>query len=101
MTESTKAGIELIAEERNEQIVKHGWSASHDATHKNGELAKVSATILAMGTDMRTICPDGEYGSDNNPWGLIEKLKNDRIHQLKVAGALCAAEIDRLLTQNQ
>ncbi|WP_373400076.1 hypothetical protein V8V91_10940 [Algoriphagus halophilus] len=39
-----KTGIELIAEERQRQIEKEGWTSEHDAKHKNGELAHAAAT---------------------------------------------------------
>lgn len=94
-----KTGIELIAEERQEQINKHGWTLEHDKDHDHGELAIVAATLAVMNTDAIVEEPLEELGSGNNPWGLEERLKNDRIHCLKVAGALIAAEIDRL--QNQ
>lgn len=91
-----KSGIELIAEERQEQLEKHGWNLMHDVLHTDGALAKVAATLAANGTDLRTICAGSAYGTNDNPWGLVDKLQNDRIHQLRVAGALIAAEIDRL-----
>lgn len=82
-------GIELIAQERKEQIEKHGWTAEHDQNHDKGELARVAATLAVMHTGSVAI-----IGGDI--WGLRDKLAGDPIHALKVAGALIAAEIDRL-----
>lgn len=90
-----KTGIELIAEERQEQIKKHGWNKKHDAAHVHGELCKVAAILAVVGTDAKVVSPD-EWESGENIWGLEEKLKNNPIHRLKVAGALIAAEIDRI-----
>lgn len=91
-----KTGIELIAQERAEQIEKHKWDAAHDALHEYGELRKMAAVLCCVGTDA-FVGDVGEFSSGNNAWGLEEKLKKDAIHRLKVAGALIAAEIDRLI----
>jgi hypothetical protein len=88
-----KSGIELIAQERAEQVEKHGWNSNHDASHRYGELAKMAALLAVNGTDAKIIEQDEPYGDS---WGLVSKLSKDRVHQLKVAGALIAAEIDRL-----
>jgi hypothetical protein len=90
-----KSGAKLISEERKEQIKKHNWSPAHDSNHRYGELRKVAATLCVFDTDARVEDPGG-YGTDEDPWNLESKLKNDIIHRLKVAGALIAAEIDRL-----
>lgn len=94
--ETTKSGIELIAQERREQIEKHGYSAEHDNGHCYGEIAKVAAVLAVMHTDAKVNCPDQLYGSNNDPWGLVTKIKGDKIKALTVAGALIAAELDRL-----
>lgn len=83
-----KNGVELISDERADQLRK-GWWPGHDDGHQNGELAQVAAIVAAHGTDLQI---DGQ-GED---WGIIGKHPNDRIHQLAIAGALIAAEIDRL-----
>lgn len=90
-----KTGIELIAMERQEQIEKHGWDKNHDNEHRYGELAKNAACLAVIGTDAKVVDIAG-CGTEDDVWGLIEKLNGDRIHSLKVAGALIAAEIDRL-----
>jgi len=91
-----KTGIELIAEERQEQIEKHGWDSDHDSQHQYGELRKMAAVLCCDGTDAR-VEDYGDFSTGENMWGLENKLANDEIHRLKVAGALIAAEIDRLL----
>jgi hypothetical protein len=95
-TKKMKTGIEHIAEERQKQVTKNNWTAEHDRTHTKGELAKVAATLAANGTDLITVCPDDEWGTADDPWGLCSKHKDDRIKQLAIVGACAAAEIDRL-----
>ncbi len=91
---SKKNGIALIAQERQEQIEKHGWTKEHDDGHKYGALRVIAATLAVVGTDASVSDPL-ERGTGDNPWGLEKKLVND-VHRLKVAGALIAAEIDRI-----
>ena len=95
-----KTGAELIAEERQRQIEKEGWTPEHDAEHNNNELA-VAAASYAMPQAARTymIVPDGQYlpifwPFDARWW---KPCPDDRIKELTKAGALIAAEIDRLL----
>lgn len=94
-----KTGIELIAEERKRQIEVEGWTAEHDAKHTEGELANAAATYAL--TDEMIDFLDIAWGNDQwlHMWPFdLEWLKvgNDRIRSLAKAGALIAAEIDRL-----
>ena len=87
-----KTGIELIAEERQEQIQKHGWTKDHDAQHNDGELVRAACAIAFVSrVDMPANIPAPDWA-----WEIRERIEHDRIHCLKVAGALIAAEIDRL-----
>lgn len=111
-----KTGIELITEERQEQIKKHNWSADHDDKHNTGELADAAAICAST----VRIYNKFEYANNTHfdvlamkGWNLplnwngnvlLDNCKSSyktRIHQLKVAGALIAAEIDRINRQNQ
>jgi hypothetical protein len=97
-----KTGIELIAEERQRQIEVEGFTSQHDDKHSNGELANAAAVyaIDPMGGDasnmVQTLWPwDKSWlkiscneNTEDNPVG--------RIRDLQKAGALIAAEIDRL-----
>lgn len=87
-------GLQLILEERCEQITKHKFHPSHDDQHTDGMLTKEAARLAVLGTDANVVDPSCDFP---DPWGLQRKLAGHRIHQLKVAGALIAAEIDRLL----
>ena len=87
-------GAELIAREREHQLTK--WSSAHDENYRDGTLAVVAATLAAHGTGATVEDKDGR-GSDGDCWGLVAKCKNNDIKRLSIAGALIAAEIDRLL----
>lgn len=87
-----RTGIELIAQERKEQIEKHNWSLVHDYRFNNdGELIKAALAIL-----------DHDHNDWPKKWEvpvfihINDKPWSDR---LVIAAALIAAEIDRL--QNQ
>lgn len=89
-----KTGIELIAEERQEQIEKHKWTKQHDRdTHYNGELVRAACAIayVTPSEDLNAVILAPDWA-----WEIRDKIESDRIHCLKVAGALLAAEIDRL-----
>jgi len=109
-----KTGIELIAEERQEQIEKHEWMAKHDDKHDDGSLINAALICASDGILYRK----KEYAHNTtfdkvelHGWKLpikyngnilianYKSTKKERIHQLKVAGALIAAEIDRLNRQ--
>lgn len=83
-----KTGIEIIAEERKEQIEKHGFNAERDSQYTNDEL--VDAAMQYLGGDLIGCWPEG--------WDKKWYKPGDRIDELKRAGALIAAEIDRLLS---
>jgi hypothetical protein len=90
-------GVDRIAAERKRQVEVEGWIADHDADHTDGELAKAAACYaLADPEDSRL--PQG-WPWDRS-WWKIPKEKDylkARIRMLEKAGALVAAEIDRLL----
>ena len=89
-----KTGIELIAAERERQIKEEGWTPEHDAQHTGDELAR-AAVCYAL--------PDRIPDTIPLVWPWAEEwfkpTPGDRIRELTKAGALIAAEIDRL--QNQ
>lgn len=88
-----KTGIERIAEERKRQTESEGWTPEHDAHHTTGELGWAAAHYAAPGSALREgFVPMWPFEPEGD-----KKHKHDRIRQLEIAGALCAAEIDRLL----
>ena len=95
-----KTGIELIAAERDRQINDEGWSAKHDDQHEENELAW-AACYYAMP------CPRAlGLGAIVYPLAMYPRTwdrkwckrlgQYDRVRDLAKAGALIAAEIDRL-----
>lgn len=84
-----KTGIELIAEERAEQLGKHNRSIEQDVEQNNNyELRRGAVALLE---DDRTKF-SGFWNSR-----ICEKMINKSYKErLIIAGALIAAEIDRL-----
>ena len=89
-----KTGIELIAEERREQIEKHGRTVEYDLKVNDQEQLVLAATYIILKDweeDTFLSAPDGW---DSNVWKHIcDKPYQER---LIIAGALIAAEIDRI-----
>ena len=81
--EKTMNGAALIAAERQRQINAEGYDPSHDDAHNDDSLA-IAAVAYALSA------PDWW------PWGTESFKPGDRLRELAKAGALIAAEIDRL-----
>jgi hypothetical protein len=95
-----KTGIELISKMRWEQVYEHGYDKDHDSDHTGGELSKAAAALACIGTDAYVEDVVSFIEEDHtDEWGLCEKLKDNRVKALIVAGALIAAEIDRINKQ--
>lgn len=95
-----KTGIELIAEERKEQIEKHGRTIKLDVFHNgNKELTRAACALISP-------LLDGEQQGNKRLDAMPERWKPDRTtvkminhdykERLVIAGALIAAEIDRI-----
>lgn len=92
-------GITLIAQERIRQLEKEGWSASHDDDHADGSLASAAACYADLAAQQAV-------GDDNPctdrtppnawPWSAGWWKPKDMRRNLVRAGALIAAELDRL-----
>lgn len=88
-------GIELIAAERQRQIEKEGFTAKNDDNWEAGELALAGACYAVANTPYYVA--DELLGEEAWPWEEQDyKPSEDRIKNLVKAGALIAAEIDRL-----
>jgi hypothetical protein len=86
-------GVELIAAELQRQIEQEGWTPAHDDTHDEGEL-RDAAIAYALAVDART---EVATIRDRWPWEASWwKPSADPIRNLVKAGALIAAEIERL-----
>lgn len=82
-----KTGIELIAEERQEQIVKHGFDARHD----EGESFNLTNAAVFVLTGDEIYYPESWEVKWKNKF-MGKNYKDSLI----AAGALIAAELDRL-----
>lgn len=95
-----KTGIQLIEAERERQELGEGWTAEHDDQHTEGELARAGAVYaLPPKTRDQIVLKNDEFVSVRL-WPFKEEwykpTPEDRIRELEKAGALIAAEIDRL-----
>ena len=107
-THVKKTGIERIAAERARQIAVEGWTPEHDAKHKGGELADAAACYADLAgaqvrgagvEDLRESYIEGWSGVDWPFEAKWFKPSEYALRNLEKAGALIAAEIDRLLNQ--
>lgn len=81
--------VELINEERVEQIEVHGFTIDHDKKRNSkGQLAKAAAFVLTK--------DPYHFPSDWSEEWYNKLSKKKGVEALKVAGALIAAEIKRL-----
>lgn len=92
------SGAELIAAERRRQIDVEGWTPEHDAEHDHWDLPMAAVCYAA---------PPGHYiryGAQPEGWPWRARdwkpSPDDRVRELVKAGALIAAEIDRLQAQD-
>jgi hypothetical protein len=100
-------GAERIAKERRRQVRSEYWSAGHDDEHDRAEMALAAVCYTAQAAGIWV----NARGRDPWPWdsewdkrirtvrdNLVRRpATKDRIRLLEKAGALIAAEIDRLL----
>lgn len=94
-------GSQLIAAERERQIAKEGWTPEHDDNvHARGDL---NAAALAYATAAQHQAMHGRRADFEFvrrmywPWDAVSwKPSADPAKNLIKAGALIAAEIDRL-----
>lgn len=84
-----RTGAGMIAGERIRQVEGEGWTAEHDDQWKSGELAIAGACYAAAERWMR-------FARAAWPWDLRWWKPGATIRNLVKAGALIAAEIDRL-----
>lgn len=95
-----KEPLELIADERQRQIDKYGYTDEHisaaDEDYANGQLSKAAAAYLLT----QRFITDGSYlPVILFPWDIdiyFKECPTDRIKELVKAGAMIVAEIKRL-----
>lgn len=105
-------GLSLIAAERRRQVEKEGWSAEHDDKHGDASLA-MAAALYAAPEPLYIVRKVENSITWADPWPWHDKIQgarggwhktpawdkrksHPRLRQLAIAGALIAAEIDRL-----
>lgn len=111
------AGISLIAAERKRQVESEGWTPRHDDEHDGSELAWAAVCYAAPSPVLANVLRyrpcNCRSASCEHIGGMIQKArpcdpwpwdgewdkrtKHTAIRKLQIAGALIAAEIDRLL----
>jgi hypothetical protein len=109
--ENALTGIQLIGKERKRQIEVEGWTPEHDDKHSLEELA-IAGACYAMPGEYRIeengVPQDWPHYWDSKWWKPANceftsdsNYVEERTKELKKAGALIAAEIDRLHRQNK
>lgn len=104
-------GVALIAVERSRQVTSEGYTPEHDAEHRDDALARAAACYATPPARRRIASRlvDG-YGDRGDrygrypegwPWHPDFWKPGDRIRELAKAGALIAAELDRLIAKER
>ena len=110
MPHSQKIGAEVsaaerIAAERRRQIESEGWTPEHDDEHTGGAMAQAAACYAIATVPRYAGCfPIAWPWSpqwDKRPLGSVAATTDVRVRALEKAGALIAAEIDRLLRRQE
>lgn len=92
-------GIQLISEERKQQILKHSKTVYYDVTNNDRfQLSEVASLLAAENWGHQS---EEDIADEYGPYGweeavLIKMLKKPYKERLIIAGALIAAELDRL-----
>ena len=90
-------GAARIVAERIRQKSVEGWTPEHDAQHSKGELT-IAATCYAL--NKMPVYADHWFDEMSEwwPWhpDWDKRDKHDRKRSLEIAGALIAAELDRI-----
>lgn len=88
-------GAERIARERQRQIKQEGWTPEHDDVHTVGQLMQAAVCYALYDWEL-----SDDYPPPSWPWAPhCWEPSHDHVRNLEKAGALIAAEIDRLLRQ--
>lgn len=94
-------GVNLIEIERARQIELEGFNRPHDDEHEACELAIAASSYLRHAVGQSNgVCDEEDQPAVPSEWPWDAKWwkpSNDPIRNLVKAGALIAAEIDRLI----
>jgi hypothetical protein len=105
MEKNKMTGIELIAAERQRQMEVEGWTPDHDDEHGDFQMIDAAMCYACRAThDISSeyaALPSKPFPPDAWPWdGNWWKPSDDPVRNLVKAGALIAAEIDRIQRQS-
>lgn len=93
-------GVLLISKERQRQIDQEGWTEKHDDKFYHRELVRAAVCYLEADNLDETRNEDGEDLIECGYWpwdkSFWKPTITDRVRELVKAGALIAAEIDRI-----
>lgn len=96
-----RTGVRRIYDERNRQTFVEGWTPEHDDEHTDGELSRAASCYAEHAHSQVCGGTTGDADADRPdvwPWAPgWWKPSDDPIRNLEKAGALIAAEIDRLV----
>jgi hypothetical protein len=97
------SGIELIAAERQRQIAVEGYTSEHDDEHTMGEMPAAAMCYALQAVDGKIKALDKrDFVQEWWPWDSdYWKPTTDPIGNLVKAGALIAAELDRLQREQE
>jgi hypothetical protein len=89
-TSMPKTGIDMIIQERNDQLTIHNFTVENDVkTHPNGELLRFAHYLISA---------DNAYFPNGFSKDYVHQFfMQPRLKQLAIAAACIAAEIDRLI----
>ncbi len=96
-------GVEMIAAERQEQIEKHGYTAAEDDTRHNGGLAMGGAAYALCVAHQRGMNIGGVDPVSDLwifPYDTF-KAGDDPLKNLAKAGAMIAAEMDKIIRERE
>ena len=92
-------GAELIAAERQRQIEVEGWTPDRDSDWEDGQLGRAAEAYRLAATGMLAASTTKAWEVPPPIWPWERKWwkpSNDPVRNLTKAGALIAAEIDRI-----
>jgi hypothetical protein len=90
-----KDGIERIKEERERQISKEGYDKEHDEKNEKYNNLVFAAASYIMAEF------DGDLAEKLWPWDMYYYKPKNYLRNLERAGALIAAEIDRITAESE
>lgn len=97
-----KSGVERIGTERRRQVEIKGWTSEHDARHTRCQLLDAALCYAGVAGSQMLDRDGGQEAIEQMvqewPWDEEDWMpSDDPVRNLEKAGALIAAEIDRIL----